>query len=120
MVFAALMHMAPRVFKREIYSKSLLESQFWIQTIGVVLYFTSMWIAGITQGMMWRAVDEYGNLVYSFIDTVSVLHPYYALRALGGLLYLIGMFMFAYNFFKTATAGRRIEQEPRYRSPMAS
>jgi len=119
MVFAALMHMAPRVFKREIYSKSLLESQFWIQTIGVVLYFTSMWIAGITQGMMWRAVDEYGNLVYSFIDTVSVLQPYYAIRALGGLLYLIGVFMFAYNFFKTATAGRRLEQEPRYRSPMA-
>jgi cytochrome c oxidase cbb3-type subunit 1 len=119
MIFAALMHMAPRVFKREIYSKSLLESQFWIQTIGVVLYFTSMWIAGITQGMMWRAVDEYGNLVYSFIDTVSVLHPYYAIRALGGLLYLIGVFMFAYNFFKTATAGRRLEQEPRYRSPMA-
>ncbi len=119
MIFAAIMHMAPRVFKREIYSKSLLESQFWIQTIGVVLYFTSMWIAGITQGMMWRAVDEYGNLVYSFIDTVSVLHPYYAIRALGGLLFLIGVFMFAYNFFKTATAGRRLEQEPRYRSPMA-
>ena len=119
MVFAAIMHMAPRVFKREIYSKSLLEAQFWIQTIGVVLYFTSMWIAGITQGMMWRAVDEYGNLVYSFIDTVSVLHPYYTIRAIGGLLYLIGVFMFAYNFYKTATAGRKLEQEPRYRSPMA-
>ncbi len=119
MVFAALMHMAPRVFKREIYSKSLLEAQFWIQTIAVVLYFTSMWIAGITQGMMWRAVDEYGNLVYSFIDTVSVLHPYYAIRAFGGLLYLIGVLMFAWNIFKTATAGRRLEQEPRYRSPMA-
>ncbi len=119
MIMASIMHMSTRVFKREIYSKSLLEAQFWIQTIGVVLYFTSMWIAGITQGMMWRAVDEYGNLVYSFIDTVSVLHPYYTIRALGGLLYLTGMFMFAYNFYKTATAGRRLEQEPRYRSPMA-
>jgi len=119
MAFAALMHMAPRVFKREIYSKSLLESQFWIQTIAVVLYFTSMWIAGITQGMMWRAVDEYGNLVYSFIDTVSVLHPYYVIRAVGGLLYLIGVLMFAYNFFRTVTSGRRLEQEPRYKSPMA-
>ena len=119
MIFAGIMHMSPRIFKREIYSKSLLESQFWIQTIGVVLYFTSMWIAGITQGMMWRAVDEYGNLVYSFIDTVSVLHPYYTIRAVGGLLYLIGVFMFAWNVFKTATAGRRLEQEPRYRSPMA-
>ncbi|WP_457606797.1 cytochrome-c oxidase, cbb3-type subunit I [Nitratifractor sp.] len=119
MIFAAAMHAAPRVFKREIYSKSLLEAQFWIQTTGVVLYFTSMWIAGITQGMMWRAVDEYGNLMYSFIDTVSVLHPYYTIRAIGGLLYLIGMFMFAYNFFMTATAGRKLEQEPQFRSPMA-
>ena len=119
MIFAALMHAAPRVFKREIYSKSLLEAQFWIQTTGVVLYFTSMWIAGITQGMMWRAVDEYGNLMYSFIDTVSVLHPYYTIRAIGGLLYLIGVFMFAYNFFMTATAGRKLEQEPQFRSPMA-
>jgi len=119
MAFAALMHMAPRVFKREIYSKSLLESQFWIQTIAVVLYFTSMWIAGITQGMMWRAVDEYGNLVYSFIDTVSVLHPYYVIRAIGGILYLVGVLMFAYNFFRTVTSGRRLEQEPRYKSPMA-
>ncbi len=119
MIMSGIMHMSPRVFKREIYSKSLLESQFWIQTIGVVLYFTSMWIAGITQGMMWRAVDEYGNLVYSFIDTVSVLHPYYTIRAVGGLLYLTGVFMFAFNVFKTATAGRRLEQEPRYRSPMA-
>ena len=119
MIFAAIMHMSTRAYKREIYSKSLLEAQFWIQTTGVVLYFTSMWIAGITQGMMWRAVDEYGNLMYSFIDTVSVLHPYYTIRAIGGLLYLIGMFMFAYNFFMTATAGRKLEQEPQFRSPMA-
>jgi cytochrome c oxidase cbb3-type subunit 1 len=119
MIFAALMHMAPRVYKREIYSKSLLEAQFWIQTVAVVLYFTSMWIAGITQGMMWRAVDEYGNLMYSFIDTVSVLHPYYTIRAIGGLLYLIGVVMFAWNFFKTATSGRKLEQEPQFRSPMA-
>jgi cytochrome c oxidase cbb3-type subunit 1 len=69
--------------------------------------------------MMWRAVDEYGNLMYSFIDTVSVLHPYYTIRAIGGLLYLIGVFMFAFNFVKTATSGRKLEQEPQFRSPMA-
>ncbi len=67
----------------------------------------------------WRAVDEYGNLMYSFIDTVSVLHPYYTIRAIGGLLYLIGVFMFAFNFYKTATAGRKLESEPQFRSPMA-
>jgi len=120
MVMAALMHMAPRMYKREIYSKSLLETQFWIQTVGIVLYFTSMWIAGITQGMMWRAYDEYGSLVYSFIDTVEVLHPYYTIRGIGGLLYLIGAFMWAYNMYKTATAGRVLDKEPTSASPMGA
>jgi cytochrome c oxidase cbb3-type subunit 1 len=119
MVFAALFHMAPRIWKRKIYSKKLMEAQFWLQTTAVVLYFTSMWIAGITQGMMWRAVDEYGNLMYSFIDTVTVLHPYYAIRALAGVLYLTGFLMFAYNMFKTMTSSEKIEEEPQYSSPMA-
>jgi len=119
MIMAGIFHMAPRMFKREIYSKKLMEAQFWLQTTAVVLYFTSMWIAGITQGMMWRAVDEYGNLMYSFIDTVTVLHPYYAIRALSGVLYLTGFLMFAWNIFKTMTAGRELTQEPQFRSPMA-
>ncbi len=119
MVIAAVYHMAPRVFKREIYSKSLMESQFWIQTTGIVLYFSSMWIAGITQGMMWRATDQYGNLAYSFIDTVTVLHPYYTIRGVGGLLYLIGVFMWAFNIYKTATAGRVLEREPQNATPMS-
>ena len=120
MTMAAMYHMAPRVFKREIYSKKLIEMQFWIQTIGIVLYFTSMWIAGITQGMMWRATDQFGNLAYSFIDTVTVLYPYYVIRAVGGLLYLIGFFMFAYNMFKTMTSGRELTSEPQNASPMAA
>jgi cytochrome c oxidase cbb3-type subunit 1 len=121
MIMAALFHMAPRVFKREIYSKSLMNTQFWIQTLGVVLYFTSMWIAGITQGMMWRAHDEFGNLAYSFIDTVTVLHPYYTIRAVGGTLYLVGMFLFAYNMYKTMTSGRRVEEsELQSASPMGA
>ncbi len=119
MIMAALFHMAPRMFKREIYSKSLMEAQFWLQTVAVVLYFTSMWIAGITQGMMWRAVDEYGNLMYSFIDTVTVLHPYYAIRALSGVLYLVGFLMFAYNMYKTMTSSRELSEEPQFKSPMA-
>jgi len=121
MIMAALFHMAPRVFKREIYSKSLMNTQFWIQTLGVVLYFTSMWIAGITQGMMWRAHDEFGNLAYSFIDTVAVLHPYFTIRAVGGTLYLIGMFLFAYNMYKTMTSARRVdESELQTASPMGA
>jgi cytochrome c oxidase cbb3-type subunit 1 len=120
MIMAALYHMAPRVFKRELYSKSLMATQFWIQTLGVVFYFTSMWIAGITQGMMWRAHDEFGNLAYSFIDTVTVLHPYYTLRGIGGLLYLIGFVMFAYNIFKTMSARPVEEHELQNASPMGA
>jgi cytochrome c oxidase cbb3-type subunit 1 len=121
MIMAALFHMAPRVYKREIYSKSLMNTQFWVQTLGVVLYFTSMWIAGITQGMMWRAHDEFGNLAYSFIDTVAVLLPYFTIRAVGGTLYLVGMFLFAYNMYKTMTSARRVEEsELQNASPMGA
>jgi len=120
MIIASLFHMAPRVFKREIYSKKLMATQFWTQTLGIVLYFTSMWISGITQGMMWRAHDEFGNLAYSFIDTVNVLHPYYALRGTGGLFFLAGFFMFAYNIFKTMSARPVDESELQNASPMGA
>jgi len=120
MIISAIMHMAPRFYKREIYSKKLLETQFWLQTTGIVLYFSSMWISGITQGMMWRAVDQYGNLAYSFIDTVTVLHPYYTLRGIGGLFFFVGLFMWAYNFIKTMTSAKEIEREPQFASPMAA
>ncbi len=119
-VIAAIYHMSPRIFRREIYSRSLMNTQFWIQTLGVVLYFTSMWIAGITQGMMWRAHDEFGNLAYSFIDTVTVLHPYYTIRAVGGTLYLIGFLMFIYNIYKTTSARRVEEDELQNASPMGA
>jgi cytochrome c oxidase cbb3-type subunit 1 len=111
MIIAGMYHMTPRLFKKEIYSKKLVESQFWLQTTGIVLYFSSMWIAGITQGMMWRATDEFGSLSYSFIDTVIVLHPYYTIRAVGGLLYLTGFFIFAYNIYKTIKSGRELEDK---------
>jgi len=120
MIIAALFHMSPRVFKRELYSKSLMAAQFWIQTLGIVLYFTSMWISGITQGMMWRAHDEFGNLAYSFMDTVDVLHPYYALRGTGGLLFLIGFFMFAYNIYKTWRSDKVVDAERLNASPMGA
>lgn len=118
-IIAATYHMIARIFKREIYSKKNVEMQFWILTIGIVLYFSSMWVAGITQGMMWRDVDEYGNLVYQFIDTVSVLHPYYVIRSVGGLLYLIGFVMFIYNVVMTIVASKKLEREPNYATPMS-
>ncbi|VAY88488.1 Cytochrome c oxidase subunit CcoN [hydrothermal vent metagenome] len=120
MIIAAIFHMTPRIFKKEIYSKSLIETQFWIQTIGIVLYFSSMWISGITQGMMWRATDEYGNLLYSFIDTVSILHPYYLIRGVGGLLYLVGTILWAYNIYKTIRCGKELQEEPISATPCTS
>jgi cytochrome c oxidase cbb3-type subunit I len=120
MIIGGLFHMAPRMFKKELYSKKLMEMQFWIQTTGIVMYFSSMWIAGLTQGMMWRATDQFGNLAYSFIDTVAVLHPYYTLRAVGGTFYLIGVVMWAYNIYKTVSVGKALEKEPQNASPMAA
>jgi cytochrome c oxidase cbb3-type subunit 1 len=79
-----------------------------------------MWIAGITQGMMWRATDEFGSLAYSFIDTVTVLIPYYLIRAVGGLLYLVGFIMFTYNIIMTIVASKVIEKEPQYATPIAA
>jgi len=120
MVIAACYHMVPRMYKREIYSKKIIEAQFWIQTTGIVLYFSSMWIAGITQGMMWRAADEYGNLAYSFIDTVTVLIPYYTIRGIGGALYLIGFLMFTYNILMSMTSAKVLDKEPQSATPMAA
>ena len=119
-LIAACYHMLPRMFKREIYSRKIMDIQFWIMTIGIVFYFSSMWIAGITQGMMWRDMDQYGNLAYQFIDTVSVLFPYYLIRAIGGTLYLVGFIMFIYNAIMTMTAAKELESEPKSASPMAA
>ncbi len=118
-LIASMYHMTPRLFKREIYSGRLVDFQFWIMTLGIVLYFSSMWIAGITQGMMWRDVDQYGNLTYQFIDTVKVLIPYYNIRGVGGLMYFTGFIIFAYNIFMTITAGKKLEREPNYATPMS-
>ncbi|MDR1614754.1 MAG: cytochrome-c oxidase, cbb3-type subunit I, partial [Campylobacteraceae bacterium] len=120
MTMASIYHMVPRFVKKELYSKSLMEAQFWIQTTGIVLFFASMWIAGISQGMMWRATDAYGSLANSFIDTVVALKPYYIVRAIGGTLYVVGFFMFVYNIVKTITAGRAFEKEPQSATPIAA
>ncbi|MCI5967972.1 cytochrome-c oxidase, cbb3-type subunit I [Helicobacter sp.] len=119
-IIAACYHMTPRLFRREIYSKKLMDIQFWIQTTAIILYFSSMWIAGITQGMMWRATDEFGSLAYSFIDTVTVLMPYYTIRAIGGAMYLIGFIIFTYNIVMTIVASKTLEKEPRFATPMAA
>jgi len=100
--FGALYHLVPILWgKKELYSLKLVNTHFWLATIGIVLYIVAMWISGITQGLMWRTYNEMGNLQYSFIDVLKASHPLYVVRALGGLFFLTGAGVMAYNFYKT-------------------
>ena len=98
----------PKLFDTEIYSKKLIETHFWIATIGIVLYITSMWISGIMQGLMWRAINSDGTLTYSFVESVQAMHPFYIVRASGGALFLTGMLIMAYNLTKTIAQGKAV------------
>jgi cytochrome c oxidase cbb3-type subunit 1 len=101
--FGALYCLTQWLWKRErLYSYALVEWHFWISTLGIVLYITSMWVSGIMQGLMWRAYNALGFLEYSFVETVEAMHPYYMIRALGGLLYLAGALIMCWNLWKTA------------------
>jgi cytochrome c oxidase cbb3-type subunit 1 len=101
-VFGAVYHLVPRLWKRqELYSLRLVSYHYWIATIGIVLYITSMWISGIMQGLMWRAYDDLGFLQFAFIETVQAMHPYYVIRALGGVLFLAGALVMTYNVWRT-------------------
>lgn len=91
----------PKLWRTEIYSTKLIDIHFWVATIGVVLYIASMWIAGLMQGLMWRAVNADGSLTYTFVESLKATYPYYYVRLLGGVLVLTGMFIMAYNIFKT-------------------
>lgn len=103
--FATLYYMVPRVWKTKLHSESLATTHFWLATIGIVLYIVAMWSSGITQGLMWRAVDDGGQLQYgNFMDTVLQLMPFYWIRLVGGTLYLTGMLMCGFNILKTISA----------------
>ncbi len=98
----AMYMLIPKVFGKDgMYSTSLIESHFWIATIGIVLYIASMWVSGIMQGLMWRAVNSDGTLTYSFVESLARMYPYYTIRLVGGLLFFIGMLIMAYNVYKT-------------------
>jgi cytochrome c oxidase cbb3-type subunit 1 len=96
------------VGKKEMWSTRLIDWHFWSTTVGVVLYVAAMWIAGVMQGLMWRATNEDGSLTYSFIEALNATYPYYAVRLLGGLMVLSGMFLMAWNAWKTAESQSRV------------
>jgi cytochrome c oxidase cbb3-type subunit I/II len=110
MTFGMVYWMWPRLWQTELYSKKLATTHFWIATIGIVLYVVAMWSAGITEGLMWRAVDGNGRLQYDFLDATRHVAPMNWVRAFGGGLYIVGLLLMAYNLFRTwQTRPERLE-----------
>jgi cytochrome c oxidase cbb3-type subunit 1 len=100
--FGALYHLVPKLWHKEgMYSTKLVSAHLWIASIGIVLYISALWVAGIMQGLMWRSYNDQGFLEYSFSEVVQAMHPYYLIRTLGGGLYLVGLLIMIYNVYKT-------------------
>jgi cytochrome c oxidase cbb3-type subunit 1 len=100
-------YLIPRLFgKEQMYSVKLITAHFWIATIGVVLYIAAMWIAGVMQGLMWRATNPDGTLTYAFVESVKSTYPFWTIRLLGGVMFLSGMLLMAWNVWKTIAGGR--------------
>ncbi len=98
----SLYYLIPKLFgKQDMSSMALVETHFWVATIGIVLYVASMWIAGVMQGLMWGAINDDGTLTYSFVESLLRMQPFYLIRFLGGTMFLIGMLIMAYNVYKT-------------------
>ena len=104
--FGMLYWLVPRLWARPLHSQSAATTHFWLATIGIVLYVVAMWTSGITQGLMWRAIDEETGLLQypNFVETVLRLVPFYWIRLIGGTMYLSGVILMAWNFIKTAYA----------------
>jgi cytochrome c oxidase cbb3-type subunit 1 len=103
----SIYYLLPRLFgKAEMHSVKLITVHFWVSTVGIVLYIASMWIAGVMQGLMWRQVNVDGTLAYSFVESVKVSYPFWGIRLMGGVLFLSGMLIMAYNMFKTMAGGK--------------
>lgn len=103
----ALYYMVPRLFgQKQMHSVKAIEWHFWLATVGIVLYIAALWISGVMEGLMWRAINADGTLTYTFVESVKAKQPYYIIRTLGGLLYLSGMVIMLWNVLKTATSGK--------------
>jgi cytochrome c oxidase cbb3-type subunit 1 len=106
----AIYHMIPKLYgKAQMYSVGLINTHFWLATIGTVLYICSMWVNGILQGLMWRAVNEDGTLTYSFVEALQASHPGYLVRSIGGLFFLTGMLLMAFNVWQTVRKGSAVK-----------
>ena len=103
----SMYYLIPRLYgQKKMYSVPAIELHFWVATIGIVLYIAAMWIAGVMQGLMWRSINPDGSLTYTFVESVKATFPFYVIRLLGGLLYLSGMVVMAWNTFMTVRNGQ--------------
>jgi cytochrome c oxidase cbb3-type subunit 1 len=107
--FGALYCLIPWIFNRKLYSLKLVEWHFWVASIGIVFYISAMWVAGIMQGLMWRAYTDQGFLEYSFVETTDAMHPMYVIRALGGILFLCSALIMVFNIYKTLASDKVVE-----------
>ena len=118
--FAAIYFLVPRLWGRaRLYSERMVIWHFWLAMTGIVLYAATMWVSGIMQGLMWREYDSQGFLVYSFVETVAAMHPYYVMRVTGGLFYLTGGFLMAWNVYQTIRGRVRDETPMGVPAPVA-
>jgi cytochrome c oxidase cbb3-type subunit I len=103
--FGAMYYLVPALWgRRTLYSARLASWHYWIATMGIVLYIVSMWVAGIMEGLMWRAYDKFGFLQYSFVESVVAIHPFMVIRMLGGVCFLVGALIAVYNLVRTVTS----------------
>ena len=117
----AIYAMLPKLLRQEsMYSTRLIDTHFWVHTIGVVFYIASMWIAGVMQGLMWRATNADGTLTYSFVEALNATYPYYLGRLIGGLLVLSGMFVMAWNVYRTWQQASDVASESAIPAPDAA
>ena len=119
MIFGMMYWMFPRMFNTPLYSKKLANTHFWITVLGILFYVIPMYFAGFTQGLMWKQFTEDGFLKYpNFLETVTQIIPMYAIRATGGTLYFLGVFLMVYNLWKTAMAGKLVANEQDEHPPL--
>lgn len=109
--FGSFYHMVPRLYNAKLYSQKLVYIHFFLATFGIIIYITAMWVSGIGQGLMLRAFDEYGNLAYTFIESVAFMHWPLVMRMVGGLFFVAGIILMAINLFMTVVVARREEAE---------
>ncbi len=118
LTFGVLYWIIPRIYKTELYSKKLANSHFWLGTLGILFYAIPMYWAGFTQSSMWKQFTEAGQLKYTFLETVTYMKPFYAMRSLGGTMYLVGVLIMVYNIVKTVKAGSLVANEPAEAAPL--